>query len=191
MNRTALNILYGETASVMGFGVTELDVAELLAALGEDLEAGVDAEHVELVVGGLFAEEIDGGGAGDLGLGGHRELFRGGRGPLLGRERRRRREWSSQRKTAERRERRKRQRPEMFMIASGPLLLQTVAGNGLLNYLVSFFLLRFFLLFFEDGVSLLVGCDDAGQFLEVGVFVRGKGDLADGVGGGCSGGCCP
>jgi len=39
---------------------------------------------MELVVGGLFAEEIDGGGAGDLGLGGHRELFGGGRGPLLG-----------------------------------------------------------------------------------------------------------
>jgi len=39
---------------------------------------------VEPVVGGLFAIEIDGGGAGHLGLGGHRELFGSGHGPLLG-----------------------------------------------------------------------------------------------------------
>src|SRR5260370_17478783 len=35
-----------------------------------------------------------------------------------------------------------------------------------------------FLLFFEDGASLLVGCDDAGEFLDFGGFFRGKGDLA-------------
>ena len=55
-----------------------------LAALGEDLDAGVDGVGVEIVVGVLFAVEVDGGGAGDLGLRGHGELFRGGRGPLIG-----------------------------------------------------------------------------------------------------------
>ena len=40
------------------------------------------------------------------------------------------------------------------------------------------------LLFLEDSVSLLIGCDDAGELLEVRVFVRGKSDLADGVGAG-------
>ena len=38
------------------------------------------------------------------------------------------------------------------------------------------------LLFFEDGVSLFVGGDYAGEFLDVGVFIRGERDFANGVG---------
>jgi hypothetical protein len=84
VNRAALDILYGEAASGMDFGVAEFDVAVFLAALGEDFETYVNAEHVEFVVGGLFPEEIDGGSSGDLGLRGHGELFGSGSYPLLG-----------------------------------------------------------------------------------------------------------
>ena len=64
--------------------VFELDIGELLSSLVEDLDAGVDAVGVEIVVVDLLAKEVDGGGAGDLGLPGHGELFGGRRGPLVG-----------------------------------------------------------------------------------------------------------
>jgi len=45
-------------------------------------------------------------------------------------------------------------------------------------------LCRIFYCFFEDGVSLLVGGDDAGELLDVGVSVGRESDFADGVGAG-------
>ena len=111
MDGSALDVFDSETASVADAGKLQFDVAVLLAAIGEDLEAGVDAEHVELVVGGLFAEEIDGGGAGNLGLRGHGELFRSGCGPL-----RVERGVQPEASKAENSERRRRRQPEVRFI---------------------------------------------------------------------------
>src|SRR5260370_32610710 len=84
VNGSALDVVDGKPAAAAAAGEAQLDVAVLLAALGEDLEADVDCEHGELVVGGLFAKELDGGGAGRRGLGGRREPCRECRGPRLG-----------------------------------------------------------------------------------------------------------
>jgi len=67
-------------------GEAEFDIGVLFAALGEDLEPDVGAEHVQVVFGGFFAEEVDGGSSGNLRLRGHGELFSGGNGPLCARE---------------------------------------------------------------------------------------------------------
>ena len=61
-------------------GAGELHVAVLLALVAEDLEAHVDGLHVVLVVGEIFAVEVDGVSVGSRGLGGHLQLF--GRGLL-------------------------------------------------------------------------------------------------------------
>src|SRR5271155_2822861 len=68
MNGSALDCFDVVTGSVTGSGKIEFYVAELLASFGEDFEANVDAEHVQFVVGGLFAEEVYRRGSGDLRL---------------------------------------------------------------------------------------------------------------------------
>src|ERR1700678_2932712 len=56
---SALDIVDGKSASIAAASKAEFDVAVLLAQLSEYLETDVDAEHVEFVVGSLFAVEID------------------------------------------------------------------------------------------------------------------------------------
>jgi hypothetical protein len=58
--------------------VRNVDGCLLLAFLGEDLDALVVAVEVERIVGCFFAIEVDGGGAGGLGVGGHLEFIVGG-----------------------------------------------------------------------------------------------------------------
>ena len=58
--------------------VRDVNGRQLLAFFREDLDAFVEGLVVERVVGGFFAVEVDGGGAGGLGVGGHLEFFASG-----------------------------------------------------------------------------------------------------------------
>src|SRR5260370_5723873 len=77
---------------------------------------------------------------------------------------------------AEKRKRRKRQRPEMFMIWFDPLLLcqrEAFSSGGYFKHFCFFFWISYCLLFLEDSAALFVGGDDAGELLDIGIFVRG------------------
>ena len=82
MDGSACNLTYGISAVFCGVVLCELDVGHLLTAVGEHLEADIDAPHMEFVVRDLLFEKVDGGCAGDLWLGGHFEFLGGGDGPL-------------------------------------------------------------------------------------------------------------
>ena len=88
MDGSSLNAVNGDVGSLIVTGVMQFDVAVFFAALGEDFETGIDAEHVQLILGNLFTVEIDGGSTGDFALRGHRELFGGGNCPLRASKRR-------------------------------------------------------------------------------------------------------
>jgi hypothetical protein len=60
-----------EGAAIVG----DLDGGQFLALLGEHFDARVIALKVEAVVCRFLDVEVDGGGAGSLGVGGHLELF--------------------------------------------------------------------------------------------------------------------
>jgi len=74
VNGAALDVRDFEVGPVIG----NVDGGLLLAFLREDLDALIKSLVVGHVVGGFFAVEVDGGGAGSLGFGGHLEFFVGG-----------------------------------------------------------------------------------------------------------------
>jgi hypothetical protein len=60
------------------FPVREFDRCQFFALFGEDFDTGVIALEVQIAVRNLGDIEIDGGGAGGFGVGGHFQFFVGG-----------------------------------------------------------------------------------------------------------------
>jgi hypothetical protein len=74
VNSAGLDVGNLEVAALLG----NLDGGQLLALLGEHLDARVKAPVMDLVVGHFLNVEVDGGCAGSFGVGGHLEFFVGG-----------------------------------------------------------------------------------------------------------------
>lgn len=124
---------------------------------------------MEAVFGGLFAEEIDGGGSPNLRLRRHGELFGGGRGPLIG-VGDGGQESGGERATEQGVEQCSGERGHSgfsFGLRGAPVVRE-----------------RVWLLLLEDGAALLVRGDDTRELLDIGVAIRRQRDLADGVGAG-------
>lgn len=85
MNGAGLDHFDFEVAVLVG----NLDGGEFLAFLLEHLDTCIEAVEVDGIVGFFLQVEIDGGGSGSFGVGGHFELFRGRVLELGGHERRR------------------------------------------------------------------------------------------------------
>ena len=58
--------------------IWDLNGGEIFALFREHLDSGVNAAEVQRVVGDFLDVEVDGGGTGCFGVGGHLELFLGG-----------------------------------------------------------------------------------------------------------------